>query len=317
MPSLSGKRIIVGLIVVLVVTSVIPGIAAAAKVEPRIDAPDRAFVGERVTLDASGTELSTNFLDQLATDPQLEYQWEISGPDYIVERGERTTVTFDEAGTYNVELTVVVIAASSFLGGDIMRSTETTIEVLRPDPDGDGIDFRREQEIGTDPRSADTDGDGLDDGRELEMGLDPLSADTDGDGLSDGREVEEGTDPTAPDTDGDGLTDATELEQGTDPTSADTDGDGFEDKTELDRGFDPTDPDTDGDGVEDGQDPRPNDPSIPENGGDGSGGAAQNGGERGQENTLQSAEISSLLANDDVLTIGGALLVAIIILKVF
>lgn len=225
-------------------------------------------------------------------------------------------MTFDETGTYTVELTVVVIAASSFLGGDIMRTTETQIEVLRPDPDGDGLDFEREMRIGTDPRDADTDGDGLDDGRELDMGTSPTNSDTDGDGLDDGEEVDRGTDPTQADSDKDGLSDLEEVDRGLNPTKADTDEDRIADGEKLNRGTDPTDADTNGDGVPDGEDPAPTDASIPtENPADD---AEQNPSAQqvgGQEKGSLSGISERVGTSDDLIVIGAALVLAFAIVR--
>ena len=124
------------------------------------------------------------------------------------------------------------------------------------DHDGDGLTYREEMELGTDPNNPDTDGDGLWDGDEVrKYYTDPLNPDTDGDGLSDGDEVlKYRTDPNKADTDGDGLNDGDEvLKYKTDPLKADTDGDGLSDGDEvLKYKTDPLKKDTDGDGLSDG-----------------------------------------------------------------
>jgi outer membrane protein OmpA-like peptidoglycan-associated protein/opacity protein-like surface antigen len=125
------------------------------------------------------------------------------------------------------------------------------------DHDGDGLTYREEKELGTDPNNPDTDGDGLWDGDEVrKYYTNPLNPDTDGDGLSDGDEVlNYKTDPNKADTDGDGLSDGDEvLKYKTDPLKADTDGDGLSDGDEvLKYKTDPLNKDTDGDGLSDGQ----------------------------------------------------------------
>ncbi|MFO7524771.1 MAG: OmpA family protein [Ignavibacteriaceae bacterium] len=124
------------------------------------------------------------------------------------------------------------------------------------DHDGDGLTYREEKELGTDPNNPDTDGDGLWDGDEVrKYYTDPLNPDTDGDGLSDGDEVHTyKTDPNKADTDGDGLNDGDEvMKYKTDPLKADTDGDGLSDGDEvLKYKTDPLKKDTDGDGLSDG-----------------------------------------------------------------
>lgn len=124
------------------------------------------------------------------------------------------------------------------------------------DHDGDGLTYREEQELGTDPNNPDTDGDGLWDGDEVrKYYTDPLNPDTDGDGLKDGDEVHTyKTDPNKADTDGDGLNDGDEvLKHKTDPLKADTDVDGLKDGDEvLKHKTDPLKVDTDGDGLSDG-----------------------------------------------------------------
>jgi hypothetical protein len=83
------------------------------------------------------------------------------------------------------------------------------------DPDGDGLNTKLEQELGTDPENPDSDGDGISDGVEYLSGTKPLIRDTDSDGLIDGIEdsnwngkIDPGeTDPRTWDTDHDGLCD--------------------------------------------------------------------------------------------------------------
>jgi outer membrane protein OmpA-like peptidoglycan-associated protein len=124
------------------------------------------------------------------------------------------------------------------------------------DTDGDGLDNKREKQLGTDPRKSDTDGDGLKDGDEVKTHLTaPLKADTDGDGLSDSDEIQQyKTDPLKVDTDGDGLNDGDEvLHYKTDPQKTDSDSDGLNDGDEvLQYKTDPLMTDTDGDKLNDG-----------------------------------------------------------------
>lgn len=149
------------------------------------------------------------------------------------------------------------------------------------DADGDGLNERRELELGTDPSLADTDEDGLSDGAEVrDHRTNPLAADSDTDGVLDGDEVALGTDPIDPNNgtateDSAATTD--EAAAATDESAApvedapvaaedaavveeapveavpgDTDGDGLEDAIEFELGTDPYTADTDQDGLTDG-----------------------------------------------------------------
>ena len=147
------------------------------------------------------------------------------------------------------------------------------------DADGDGLNDRREAELGTDPSLADTDEDGLTDGVEVrDHRTNPLAADSDTDGVLDGDEVALGTDPNdpnngAPAEDAASATDGAVSEEPTAPveepappveeaaavdeapvaeTPGDTDGDGLEDTIEVELGTDPYSVDTDQDGLTDG-----------------------------------------------------------------
>ena len=72
----------------------------------------------------------------------------------------------------------------------------TTAPVAEVDTDGDGLNDRRETELGTDPAKADTDGDGLSDGDEtLKYRTNPVAKDTDGDTYEDGQEIKGGYNP--------------------------------------------------------------------------------------------------------------------------
>lgn len=83
------------------------------------------------------------------------------------------------------------------------------------DDDGDGLNTKIENGLGTDPLVADTDTDGVTDGVEHRTGGDPLSRDSDSDGLIDGLEDANAngwtdlgeTNARARDTDRDGLCD--------------------------------------------------------------------------------------------------------------
>lgn len=124
------------------------------------------------------------------------------------------------------------------------------------DTDKDGVsDGFEVQRLQTDPTRSDTDGDGIADGAEDDdgdglqnrweewLGTDPAVADAsndfDGDGLPDGVEVVAGSDPRKPDTDGDGLLDPVELDAATRVDKNDTDGDGLSDGTEFYGASDP------------------------------------------------------------------------------
>mgnify|MGYP002763423027 CR=1 FL=1 len=80
------------------------------------------------------------------------------------------------------------------------------------DPDRDGLDNLREQDVGTDPRGSDTDSDGLNDSEEVDVyNTEPLDEDTDNDSILDGNEIRLGTDPLSDDSDGDGTKDQNET----------------------------------------------------------------------------------------------------------
>lgn len=123
------------------------------------------------------------------------------------------------------------------------------------DIDGDGLDNREEQALGTNPSDADSDGDGLSDYDEVRLhSTDPLYWDSDRDVLNDYVEVMRyKTNPVSADSDGDGLTDDFELlDYLTNPLSPDSDGDGLIDAEERRLGCHPKKVDTDGDGLYDG-----------------------------------------------------------------
>ncbi|MFD1586783.1 helix-turn-helix domain-containing protein [Halorientalis brevis] len=150
------------------------------------------------------------------------------------------------------------LVATRSRNGTVQSRTTSSVFLFSPDGDwdDDGLDNRRERELGTKLFVADTDRDGLADGREQRTyRTDPNATDTDGDGLADGVEVNRyGTNPKQADTDGDGLADGTEVTTyGTDPTDPDTDDDGVGDSVEVNRyGTNPTKADTDEDGLADG-----------------------------------------------------------------
>lgn len=151
------------------------------------------------------------------------------------------------------------------------------------DADGDGLNDRREAELGTDPSLADTDEDGLTDGAEVrDHRTNPLAADSDTDGVLDGDEVALGTDPNDPNNGAPAadavaeeapaaveeppVEEAAPAEEVVAPaeeevvadevpaaaTPGDTDGDGLEDAIEFELGTDPYAVDTDQDGLTDG-----------------------------------------------------------------
>lgn len=146
------------------------------------------------------------------------------------------------------------------------------------DADEDGLNDRRETELGTDPSLADTDEDGLTDGAEVrDYGTNPLAADSDQDGVLDGDEVALGTDPNDPNNGAPAAEEVAVAEEtvAEEPvvaveeavpaeevvvveevpvpaTPGDTDGDGLEDAIEFELGTDPYSIDTDQDGLTDG-----------------------------------------------------------------
>ena len=155
-----------------------------------------------------------------------------------------------------------ITGTGNFLGTDWYPKGRVGVNVYfgssaDDDNDGDGLDNRFEEEIGTNPEKKDTDIDGLTDYEEVAIyHTNPLLAYTDEDGLSDGIEVlRYHTDPLKADTDGDGLTDADEVvKYHTDPLKRDTDADGLTDAKEvISFHTDPLKADTDGDGKTDGE----------------------------------------------------------------
>lgn len=91
--------------------------------------------------------------------------------------------------------------------------TYATSDPLSIDTDGDGLNDKREYEIGTNPRSKDTDNDGLDDIAEFTTYKTiPQFYDTDGDLLGDGEEINMyTTNPLNWDSDNDHLGDGIEV----------------------------------------------------------------------------------------------------------
>lgn len=76
---------------------------------------------------------------------------------------------------------------------------ETILFGQIPDSDNDGLDDKREEALGTDPKKVDSDNDGFTDGDEVIVwGTDPLNPDTDGDGYLDGNEFKAGFNPKGP-----------------------------------------------------------------------------------------------------------------------
>lgn len=137
------------------------------------------------------------------------------------------------------------VRISTAVNGATISATVTY--QIADDNDGDGIEDRMEELLGTDPASTDTDGDGLSDYIEVyKTSTDPLldnddgNRDSDGNGLSNLDELAQGTDLGETDTDDDGIFDGDENRTyGTDPLNADTDGDGVTDGQELELNADP------------------------------------------------------------------------------
>ncbi len=76
---------------------------------------------------------------------------------------------------------------------------ETLLFGEESDSDGDGLDDRREESLGTDPTKIDTDQDELSDGDEVIIwSTDPLNKDTDNDTYLDGSEIKAGFSPKGP-----------------------------------------------------------------------------------------------------------------------
>ena len=150
-----------------------------------------------------------------------------------------------------------------------------TIEaVVTPDTLSTEVAANATVDVAVIRKNADPDDDGATTQREVAEGTDFADADTDDDGLVDGLELDTyGTDPLVADTDGDGLTDGQEIhETRTDPTATDTDGDGLSDAREIEvTETDPNRVDTDGDGLPDGREVRVHetDPTDVDTDGDG------------------------------------------------
>lgn len=78
-------------------------------------------------------------------------------------------------------------------------NVEAVLKKEASDPDKDGLIWKVERLIGTDPNDADTDHDGLKDGDEyLAYQTSPLIKDTDGNGVDDKTEVQQKTNPLGP-----------------------------------------------------------------------------------------------------------------------
>lgn len=91
------------------------------------------------------------------------------------------TVSIGARGTY-VEFTpahgfvgTVTFTYTVSDGHDGFASVPVTVDVTRPDSDGDGLLDDDEEQRGTDPNNADTDGGGVGDGEEVLAGSDPLN----------------------------------------------------------------------------------------------------------------------------------------------
>lgn len=88
-------------------------------------------------------------------------------------------------------------STTSGISNDIKNDTVLFGESV--DTDRDGLDDRREEQVGTSVTISDTDKDGVTDGEEvLVWKTNPLNADTDGDGFLDGDEIQHGYNPLGP-----------------------------------------------------------------------------------------------------------------------
>jgi hypothetical protein len=95
-----------------------------------------------------------------------------------------------EAGANAATQTAVAEAMAATQTAEAAASqaaaTQTAEAHAESDADGDGLTYREEISLGTNPDNPDTDTDGLDDGQEQSLGTHATNPDTDGDGLLDG-----------------------------------------------------------------------------------------------------------------------------------
>lgn len=110
---------------------------------------------------------------------------------------------------------------------DAILNNDDLIDFIKRDSDGDGLNWEKEIQIGSNLFKPDSDDDGIYDGNEVAMGLDPTNNDSDFDGLLDYEELLGGTNPKLSDSDGDYFSDSYELQNGTNPLEADEDGNGI------------------------------------------------------------------------------------------
>jgi len=236
--------------------------------------------------------------DSVYGDVYLEWDEICNAEYYVVKRKAETEENYKEiAKTKNTSFVdttcyedgryyYVVYAYNSF--GE-SHSNEEIVDVRNLDSDFDGINDKKENMQGLNPKVQDSDRDGLEDSYETELGTNPLSKDSDNDGLSDYFELEiSKTDPLISDSDSDGIIDSKEdfdndkldnlseektftspifsdtdfdgisdydeiFISKTNPIKVDTDQDGLFDKTEVDSGLNPLSKDSDGNGVIDGE----------------------------------------------------------------
>ena len=79
---------------------------------------------------------------------------------------------------------------------EIVEEVPVLPQAFEHDKDRDGVEDKKEEELGTSDLEFDTDGDGLSDKTEIEKWkTDPTNHDTDGDGYGDGVEVLSGYNP--------------------------------------------------------------------------------------------------------------------------
>jgi serine/threonine protein kinase len=136
----------------------------------------------------------------------------------IVNRTAQITRTYETGLTAIAQLVAGTNVAATSTAGALetqgvaaVQAATATESWLLLDNDRDGLDNRKELQLGTLIDVRDTDEDGLSDGEEDQRKTNPLDDDSDNDGLKDGLEVIQGTDPLKQDTDGDGISDNIDI----------------------------------------------------------------------------------------------------------